>query len=233
MSNNTQCVDIPLINDTILESEEVFLLESVSTAQVTAIPPTVNITIQDDDSERLQTLGLMLTISCILISNISYSSTAVLVSFTDKNYDVVEPGTVEVGIELIGSLSFPIDITVEVTSAAAMCKSNNSYFTLTSIDNYIHLLLALVELDYVGVPANVTFTEASVQSLAVSIVDDNLVERTEAIQLLLTTMIPGVILADPNSTLIEIIDSDCKFIYCMSYIRPISIRKLLLPLTNQ
>ena len=60
-----------------------------------------------------------------------------------------------------------------------------------------------------------TFTEASVQSLTVSIVDDDLVEITEAIQLLLTTLIPGVILTDSNSTLIEIIDNDCEFNFCL------------------
>ena len=53
MSNSTQCVDIPLVDDSILERDEVFLLESVSTDLVTAIPSTVNITIQDDDCELL------------------------------------------------------------------------------------------------------------------------------------------------------------------------------------
>ena len=47
-------------------------------------------------------------------------STAVLVSFADTNYNVVEQGIVEVGIELIGNLSFPIDINVKVNSASAM-----------------------------------------------------------------------------------------------------------------
>ena len=48
--------------------------------------------------------------------------TAVFVSFTDANYDVIEPGTVEVGVVLNGNLSFPVDVAVEITSASAICK---------------------------------------------------------------------------------------------------------------
>ena len=44
------------------------------------------------------------------------------VSFTAANYGVVEPGTVEVGVVLNGSLSFPVDVAVAVTSASAVCK---------------------------------------------------------------------------------------------------------------
>ena len=70
--------------------------------------------------------------------------------------------------------------------------------------------ITIAELDYFGVPVNLTFTEASIESIAVSIVDDDLVERTEVIQLLLTTSTPGMILIDPNFALIEIIDNDGK-----------------------
>ena len=49
MSNASDCVDIALIDDTVLENDEAFLLESVSTGLVTAIPPTVQITIENDD----------------------------------------------------------------------------------------------------------------------------------------------------------------------------------------
>ena len=64
------------------------------------------------------------------------------------------------------------------------------------------------ELDYFGVPVNLTFTKASVESITIYIVDDDLVERTEIIQLQLTTMTPGMILIDPNSSLVEITDDD-------------------------
>ena len=81
----------------------------------------------------------------------------------------------------------------------------------------VHSSIDVVELDYVGVPANVTFTEASVQSLAVSIVDDDLVERTEVIQLLLTTLIPGVILSGSNSAFIDITDNDSELFLFVHY----------------
>ena len=69
------------------------------------------------------------------------------------------------------------------------------------------------ELDYIGAPFNVTFMEASTQSVVVSVVDDDLVERPEVIQLLLTTLTPSVMPTDPNSAQIEITDDDGKIIF--------------------
>ena len=69
-------------------------------------------------------------------------------------------------------------------------------------------VVTTAELDYIGAPFNLTFMEASTQSVPISIVDDDLVERTEVIQLLLTTLTPNVIPTDPNTAQIEIIDND-------------------------
>ena len=124
------------------------------------------------------------------------------------NYNASEAGTVEVGVELRGNLSFPVDVTVEVNFATAICKSKNisAFFVCKRMD----VILTTAELDYFGVPINLTFTGESVESITISIVDDDLVERTEMIQLLLTTLTPGMILIDPNSALIEIMDNDGK-----------------------
>ena len=70
-----------------------------------------------------------------------------------------------------------------------------------------------VELDYVGLPFNLTFVEASNQSVAISVLDDDLVERSEVIQLLLTTLIPNVVPVDPNSAQIEITDDDGEIFF--------------------
>ena len=50
---------------------------------------------------------------------------AAFVGFTDTTYSVAEAGTVEIGVELTGNLSFPIDITVNVNFATATCKSKS------------------------------------------------------------------------------------------------------------
>ena len=39
----------------------------------------------------------------------------------------------EVGVVLIGSLSFPVDITAEVTFASAICKPEQENFTYEGI----------------------------------------------------------------------------------------------------
>jgi hypothetical protein len=123
----------------------------------------------------------------------------------------MEAGTVEVGVELRGNLSFPIDITVNVNFATAICKSKY-YLHIFALQIYYAMTLCITtaELDYFGVPINLTFTGASIESIVISIVDDDLVERPEVIQLLLTTLTPGMILIDPNTALIEITDNDRK-----------------------
>ena len=49
--------------------------------------------------------------------------------------------------------------------------------------------------------------------MAISIIDDDLVERPEVIQLLLTTLTPNVIPTDPNTALIEITDNDGEIFF--------------------
>ena len=43
------------------------------------------------------------------------------------NYSVIEPGTVEVGVELRGNLSFLVEVAVEINFATAICKNKNFY----------------------------------------------------------------------------------------------------------
>ena len=45
---------------------------------------------------------------------VSFPCSAAVVKFTDTKLSVSEPGTVEVFVELIGALSFDIDVMVEV-----------------------------------------------------------------------------------------------------------------------
>ena len=53
VSNFSSCVSIFLVDDAVLENDEAFLLESVNTSLVTAIPPTVTISITNDDCELI------------------------------------------------------------------------------------------------------------------------------------------------------------------------------------
>ena len=58
-------------------------------------------------------------------------------------------------------------------------------------------------------PFNLTLSSGStIQSLNISILDDDLVEQSEVIQLLLIILTPGMIATDPDSTQIEITDND-------------------------
>ena len=77
----------------------------------------------------------------------------------------------------------------------------------------IYVFLTVAEFDYFGVPFNLSFTRASVQSGNISILDGDVVERPEVIQLLLASLTPGIILIEPNSSLITITDNDGKIFF--------------------
>lgn len=50
VTNYTQCVTIPILNDLVIEGEEVFFLQSIDiTNQTETTPQSVMITIVDDD----------------------------------------------------------------------------------------------------------------------------------------------------------------------------------------
>ena len=117
-----------------------------------------------------------------------------------------------VGVELRGNLSFPIDITIGFNFATAMCKSKEiNHITLhRRVDMYVFITAAIQ--DFFGVPFNLRFTETSIQSVNISIVEDDLVEGPEEIQLVLTTLTPGMILIDPNFAVIEIMDNDGQIV---------------------
>ena len=51
VTNNIQCVTIPIINDPIIESDEIFFLQSIDTNLTQTIPQTVMVTIVNDDGK--------------------------------------------------------------------------------------------------------------------------------------------------------------------------------------
>lgn len=64
-------------------------------------------------------------------------------------------------------------------------------------------------LDFSGVPITFTFTVGSTtDSVEVVILDDNIVEQTEQIELILTTTNPDVIIEPLSTVVIDIIDID-------------------------
>ena len=63
---------------------------------------------------------------------VSFPCSAAVVKFTDTKLSVSEPGTVEVFVELIGALSFDIDVMVEVDfKTTTGIFSNTNYYKLT------------------------------------------------------------------------------------------------------
>ena len=59
------------------------------------------------------------------------SISAAVIGFTDMTYQITEPGTVEVGVELVGNLSFGINIEVDTdilsTTATGIASVTDVY----------------------------------------------------------------------------------------------------------
>lgn len=51
VTNLTRCIIIPILDDSVLENDEVFLLNALNNTLVTVYPPSVPIEIEDDDSK--------------------------------------------------------------------------------------------------------------------------------------------------------------------------------------
>ena len=48
-TGNRQCINVSVIDDTILESDDVFLIEAINTSLITLTQSTVEVTIANDD----------------------------------------------------------------------------------------------------------------------------------------------------------------------------------------
>ena len=51
VTGNRQCINVSVIDDTILENDDVFLIEAIDTTLVTPIQSSVKVTIANDDSK--------------------------------------------------------------------------------------------------------------------------------------------------------------------------------------
>ena len=132
VTNNTQCVSIPILDDSILENDEVFALQGLNSTLIISIPPIVQITIEDNDS-KLYAIRLSIYILILYIFVLSFFSVA-FVGFGASSYSLTEPGMVEVDVTFLGSLSFPVIILVEVNSTTASGTTiTNSKFIFVCI----------------------------------------------------------------------------------------------------
>ena len=70
-------------------------------------------------------------------------------------------------------------------------------------------VLLLADVDFAGVPNNLTLSSASsIGSIILSILDDSLTEQSETIQLALRTTSPDLVVASAGPLQIEILDND-------------------------
>ena len=53
VTGDRQCINISVINDTVLEDDEVFLIQSINTSLITPIPSTVPVVVLNDDGKWL------------------------------------------------------------------------------------------------------------------------------------------------------------------------------------
>ena len=136
MTNHTQCVIVSVVDDNVLENSEEFLLQAENTSLVTPSPSIVTITIVDNDCKDTP-FTYRRDIHVLFFS-------AAVIAFSDTSYQVTEPGTVEVGVELVGNLSFGIDLKVDMdinsTTANGIELAVNNSLTSSIIVAFAHTL---------------------------------------------------------------------------------------------
>ena len=109
VTNNTQCVTIPILNDPVIEDDEVFFLQSIDITNLTeTTPQTVMITIVDDD-------GKFYIKHMLIMIRYQFYILVLFVNFLERNFLVTEPAVVEIQIAFLGAVSpFDVNITVEI-----------------------------------------------------------------------------------------------------------------------
>ena len=51
VTGNRQCINIIVVDDTVLENDDVFFIEAINTSVITPVQSSVKVTISNDDSK--------------------------------------------------------------------------------------------------------------------------------------------------------------------------------------
>ena len=138
---------------------------------------------------------------------------AATVRFVNTSFHITEPGIVEVGVLYTGSMTsaMSITVTIEVVSATATGTCMVMHVTLIIITCVTTTIIA--EIDYTGVPFNLTLTNGTTNYVNISVIDDDIAERLEVIRLNLSPLASqSYVYLDTSVVDIRIMDNDCKLL---------------------
>lgn len=65
VTGNRQCINISVIDDTILENDDAFLIEAINTSLITPIQSSIKVMIANDDSKRFDHNYVIIIFTCL------------------------------------------------------------------------------------------------------------------------------------------------------------------------
>lgn len=110
----TNCIDIGIVDDTIVEGTEVFTVTVSSTDPVGFSSDSVIVSIIDNQDS---TLHYPCAVNCVC--NFSLSHSGVIVGFLDSSYNVSEGSIHSVCVELSGTLQRNVIVSVTIYGTSA------------------------------------------------------------------------------------------------------------------
>ena len=216
-SITTQMVEVPIVDDHIVEHSEIINLTLVSTDSAVILnPSTSTITIEDVDSK----LHTVCRSPNIWVQFILFTTLVVTIGFNKTAYSASEDAS-SVSITLsveIGALDQDVVVTLSSINGTAVCKFLKQLKSTIAASMLIfHSLISSAGEEYTPVSTNVTFNAtASTHTVNIPILDNEIVAGSTMFTVSLTSADPAAILNPASADItIEDDDSEKPWIWCM------------------
>ena len=205
-------VEVPIIDDHIVEHSEIINLNLVSTdSAVILSQSTSTITIEDADSKFLYAYHSIYASTSAMY--ITFTTSVIIIGFNKTAYSVSEDaGYVIITLSVqIGALDRDVVVTSSNVNGTAMCKFLKQLkSTMAASMLILHCLISSAGEEYTHVSTNVTFNAStSTHKVNIPILDNEIVADSTMFSVSLTSADPAAIL-NPASADITIEDDDSE-----------------------
>ena len=181
--NIVSCVEVMVVNDSLLENAETFTLSLSSSNPDVQTTGTATVAIPNRNSKSRSLLCFLINKSTHLFF---FCHLAITISFVQPTDSVLEGNSLQICTQLSSEAAIPVTVPLVVGGGTA---AQNTDFTLSS--------------------QSFTFLAGSVDScVSITAVDDAILEEDEVVMLALLSS--NAVLAGSGSTAITIIDQDSK-----------------------
>ena len=224
VTDNRQCVNITVVDDTVLENDDVFLIEAINTSVVTPAQSSVRVTIINDDSKCIDYIKTVLSLLAIIIYIYIYIyfffSTAAFVFFEQSMIAVNESvGRAQVCVVCseLPEREIVISLNEQTGTAQGTIITHHQTFFLYTLNyssnsSYTNSEFISTAADFVLVSNSTVIMFQSgltsdTQCVDIEIVNDNILESSEFFNIILSSADPDVAIENSMASIV-ILDDD-------------------------